>query len=75
MKEIVKNVMATVFKVDLKDIEEISQHTIKKWDSLNHLNLMIALESEFGVSLEPEEIGAMVDIETVCRIIEEKRAE
>ena len=45
-----------------------SPETLPAWDSLNHLNLVMALESEFGVSLTPEDalemrtIGLMREI-------------
>jgi acyl carrier protein len=31
--------------------EESSQETVPTWDSLSHLNLVMALEGEFGVRL------------------------
>ena len=53
-----------VFKrtLELDSIDEtVSQKNCEKWDSMNHLNLIIEIESEFDISLEPEEIGAMKD--------------
>lgn len=38
---------------------ESSPDTIPSWDSLNHLNLVMALEGEFGVSLSVEDALAM----------------
>lgn len=43
----------------------LSQKNCEAWDSVNHLNLILALEAEFGVAFEPEEIGAMQDLDTV----------
>lgn len=48
------------------------QSDCDKWDSLNHLNLIISLESEFDISLEPEEIGAMTSVEAVIKTVEGK---
>ena len=39
--------------------EESSPETISGWDSLGHLNLVIALEEEFGVNLSAEDVLAM----------------
>lgn len=50
--------------------EESSPDFIPSWDSLNHLNLVMALESEFGVSLSAEDVldmRNMVLIRTVLR--------
>jgi acyl carrier protein len=35
--------------------EESSSTTIATWDSLNHLNLILALDSEFGISLSVDD--------------------
>jgi len=45
--------------------EESSPITVDAWDSLNHLNLVMAIESEFGVSLSAEEIIAMRNLALV----------
>jgi acyl carrier protein len=39
-----------------------SPETIAAWDSLNHLNLVMALESEFGISLSPEDALEMRNV-------------
>ncbi len=48
------------------DVEEISLDTrkedVEEWDSLKHLNLVLEIEEEFGVSIPLEKIG---EIETV----------
>ena len=60
--------LENVFKTTL-GIETVpaglSQKNCEAWDSVNHLNLILALEAEFGVTFEPEEIAAMQDLETV----------
>ncbi|MFR3330662.1 MAG: acyl carrier protein [Odoribacter splanchnicus] len=64
MKERIKEVLKRVFELDeVKD--DISQTTCIKWDSLNHLNLVVELEDEFGVSFEPEDIAEMKSLETI----------
>lgn len=51
-----KEVVATVLNVDVSRINaNASSDTIDSWDSLRHMNLVLALEDEFGVSLPDEE--------------------
>lgn len=50
----------------------LSQKNCTEWDSVNHLNLILALEAEFGVAFEPEEIAAMRDISSVKKILAAK---
>lgn len=60
--------LENVFKTTL-GIETVpaglSQKNCETWDSVNHLNLILALEAEFGVTFEPEEIAAMQDLSAV----------
>lgn len=55
-QEKLKNVIATVLNVDVSRIDaNASSDTLESWDSLRHMNLVLALEDEFGVSLPDEE--------------------
>jgi len=64
MKEQIKEVMKRVF--DLGNIaDDISQQNCDKWDSMNHLNLVVELEEEFNVSFEPEEIAEMKSLDKI----------
>lgn len=46
--------------------------TIETWDSIQHLNLVLALEEKFGVQLSPEEIEQMKSIGDVIKVVEGK---
>jgi len=51
-----KKVLADVFKIEVTSVnEDTSVDTVERWDSLNHLNLILALESEFDVSFSEEQ--------------------
>ena len=39
---------------------------------MNQLNMVVELEMEFGISLEPEEIGEMKCFDDVVRIVSSK---
>ena len=47
---------------------------IEGWDSFNHINLMMQLEEDFGLSFTTQEIGAIVSVGDLFRIIEMKTA-
>ena len=50
MDDRIKNVMSAVFEVSPYQINyESSPDTIETWDSLKHMNLIIALEEEFKI--------------------------
>ena len=55
-QEKLKTVVATVLNVDVSRIDaNANSDTIESWDSLRHMNLVLALEDEFGVSLPDED--------------------
>ena len=71
MEQQLLDVLRRVFKDPSLD-ETCSQKNCAAWDSMNQLNLVIELEMEFGISLEPEEIGRMVDFQSVVEIVKSK---
>ena len=45
-----------IFKIPKsKEKKNLNYKYIKRWDSLNHLNLMLAIESKFNIRIMPEE--------------------
>ena len=73
MKNDIKKVMASVFLVDENAIsDDISQSNFEKWESLQHLILIVDIESEFGVSFEPEEIVEMTSLELIEKYLDKK---
>lgn len=71
MEKQLLDVLRRVFKDPSLD-ETCSQKNCAAWDSMNQLNLVIELEMEFGISLEPEEIGRMVGYASVLEIVKSK---
>ena len=73
MKNEIKKIMASVFLVDENEIsDDISQSNFEKWESLQHLILIVDIESEFGVSFEPEEIVEMTSLELIEKYLVQK---
>ena len=68
------NILKAVLENDQLD-DTVSQDTCEGWDSLHHLQLIVALEDEFDVILEPDEIAAMRDFKTVLSILHQKGLE
>lgn len=71
MEEKVLEILKNLFELDTVD-ETCSQTTCEKWDSMGQLNLVVELESEFDVTLEPEEIGEMKSFNDIIRILKTK---
>lgn len=71
MKEKVIEILKRVLGTESVD-SSCSQKTCENWDSLRHLNLVIELESEFGVEFEPEEIASMKSVGEIMDILKMK---
>lgn len=67
-----KNVMATILKIDPNSIEpDSSMDTIPSWDSLRHMNLVLALEEEFKVSIPDEDVASITSYKLIKLVLEE----
>ena len=66
----IKQVMSAVFEIPVESIfDYASSDNIENWDSLRHLNLILALEEEFGVSIPDEEVGNLVNYKLIELVI------
>lgn len=71
--EPVRMAAADVFGVDPKTITaSTTPEQIETWDSVQHLNLVMALETTFGIEFEPEEIDQMKSIGDIASLVEAK---
>lgn len=69
----IKDVMANVFQTSAKNISnKSSKDTLKKWDSLKHLQLVMALEEELGIKFTDKQTTEMLNFELIKKIIQEK---
>ena len=69
----VRSIAADVMEVPVVRISAgSSPETIDTWDSVHHLNLVLALEQEFNLQFEPEEIDQMKDIHHILEILGNK---
>lgn len=71
----VRTIAADVLEVSASKISpDSSPETIDTWDSVHHLNLVLALEQEFNLQFEPEEIDQMKDVQHILDILGSKVA-
>ncbi|MBA94479.1 MAG: hypothetical protein CMP21_01790 [Rickettsiales bacterium] len=66
----IKNIMAIVFQISVESIhDDTSSETLKEWDSINHLNLIVALEEEFSMEFSEDEILIMLNVEAIKTVV------
>lgn len=63
-----KKIFESIFEVNVKNInDDSSPETIPSWDSLQHMNLIIAIEEEFEIYFDDNEI---FEIDKYSKLVE-----
>ena len=52
--------------------ENTTSSDIEDWDSLEHINLLVAVEEEFNIKFSMSEVTHMKNVGEMAKIIEEK---
>ena len=71
----VRKVAAREFDIDPASLAEATESAdVSGWDSSTHLTLMMALEDEFGISFELDEITELTSIGAIADAIDARTA-
>ena len=66
MRERIQEIAAGVFGIPADEMPlDASNDTLAGWDSLQHLELMLAIEMEFGVRVSSEAMPALLSLEAI----------
>jgi acyl carrier protein len=69
----VRTIASDVFGVPLLKITpDSAPQNIEPWDSVQHLNFVLAIEEAFQLQLSPEETDRMSSIGQAVQVLEEK---
>ena len=70
MEDKIKEILTRVFELSPGIITEDSNiDTIENWNSLNHVKLIVAIEEEFNISFDVDQILEMNNFLSVCLIV------
>jgi len=76
MKEIqlkIKQIMAIIFDTTKENIPDDAEPLkIDQWDSLNHMQLIVALEQEFDIKFSDDELTELLNLSLITAIIQSK---
>ena len=74
IKKTVYELIANVLEVDLSIIHnELAVGDIQEWDSLGHMKIIAALETEIGVELDIEQTLEIEDVEDIVDAVVESK--
>ena len=71
MEQKLKTVVANILGIMAEEVaDDLSPVTNGSWDSLNHMNIITAVEKEFGVTMSMSDIQSIVDFATLKAVVE-----
>ena len=73
MENRIKKVMSEVLDIEELSINDsTSPETIESWDSLKQMNLIVALEEEFNIEFDGEDLENLINFKLISLIVQEK---
>ncbi len=71
--EQVKEVVAGALEVSPDQITvDLAYGDIPEWDSMGHMNVMMAMEDRFGVEITTENIAQLTSLPILCAYLAER---
>lgn len=73
IRQVLQDICRDIFDDEYLNIrDDMSAADIEEWDSLNHINLLNAVEEEFGIQIELHEHQELKNLGDMMALIERK---
>lgn len=73
VQERLTTIFRTIFLEPWLEIrEDLTANDVAGWDSLSHINMILAVEKEFGMSLTTREVRSMKNVGDLMRLVRAK---
>ena len=71
----VRDALVGVFGEDQRAAltEDASMDTVAAWDSMSFVQVMIALESTFGISISPDDATELTSVKGIMKLISKEK--
>jgi len=68
--EKINKVLIEVLKVSEDQVvENLGMEDVNDWDSLTHMNLIVAIENDFEIELSGDDIAEMINFNAIREIV------
>ena len=68
-----REIVADVLEISPEEVRpDLSSASVESWDSFRHLQLILAIESEFGVQFDPQQIPELTTVASIEVVLEQK---
>ncbi len=72
----IKKIFSEIFEISAENIDpKIKQNELKSWDSLGQLRLIMALEENFEIAFDIEEIASLNSFDKILNKTSQKISE
>ena len=67
----INKILAENLKISVdQTTQNLTMQDVNDWDSLSHMNLIVALEDEFQIQLTGDEIAEMISLDRIREIVQ-----
>ena len=70
MRPEIKGLFANIFKYEGNITPATSRREVPKWDSLQHVALVAAIEEQFGITPSMDEMVEIRSVKDICNILD-----
>jgi acyl carrier protein len=71
-----RDIFADTLEIAPEDVTpELSVDTAENWDSFSHLQLILAVEGEYGVQFDPAAVATLTTVAKVQEALQQKGAQ
>lgn len=71
MSDAIRLIMAQIFQIDAESIDDAtSPDSVERWDSLKHMQLIMALEDEFGIEFADDDIPELLSFRAIVDCVD-----
>jgi acyl carrier protein len=68
----VATIVASIMEIAAESVTlETSSDTVESWDSVRHMHLILALEQEFGVGFDDDQVVEMLSVDRIAGVLAE----
>lgn len=70
-----RDIVADTLEIAPEDVTpETSTESVENWDSFRHLQLVLSVEGEYGVQLDPQQVPELTTVAKLQAALEQKGA-
>ena len=75
MLDPVKQLMSDIFKIPAGEIpDDATVGRVEQWDSMHHLELMLALETAYSITISVDQMLELMSLESIMDFLQQQAA-